>query len=297
MTQHRDQGHGRACGEPTAARPPASPRTRSSATPTLSSALRRPGAARRRHRVAGRSAPGRRFSNFGFGFLDDRGLEPGHRELRRAGADLRHPVTSVIAMLIGVPVSFGIAIFLTELCPRLAAPADRHRGRAARRHPPIIYGIWGLFVFAPFLQRTVQPSDRHARRRAGLGHLFAGPPYGIGIFTAGLDPRDHGAALHRRDHPRRLRDRAAVLQGIGLRPGLHDLGGGLQGRHPLHARRRHRRHHAGPRPRARRDHGGHLRDRQRAPHLRLDPARRAPRSRRPSPTSSPRRSATSTPRR
>ena len=57
-----------------------------------------------------------------------------------------------------MPLSFGIAMFLTELCPGLAA--------AARSAPPIellagipsiIYGIWGLFVFAPFLQSTVQP--------------------------------------------------------------------------------------------------------------------------------------------
>lgn len=96
-------------------------------------------------------------------------------------------VTSIIAMLISVPVSIGIAIFITELCP---AWAKRPVGIAIELLagiPSIIYGIWGLFVLAPFLQRTVQPFLIAAFADVpGLSSLFAGPPYGIGIFTAGL---------------------------------------------------------------------------------------------------------------
>lgn len=96
-------------------------------------------------------------------------------------------VTSFIAMLIGIPVSIGIAIFLTELCPH---PWRRPIGTAIELLagiPSIIYGIWGLFVFAPFLQATLQPFliDGFAPIPV-LNGLFAGPPYGIGVFTAGL---------------------------------------------------------------------------------------------------------------
>ena len=97
-------------------------------------------------------------------------------------------VTSLIAMLIAVPVGFGIAFFLTELCPLWLRRPIGIAIELLAGIPSIIYGIWGLFVFAPFLQtaRAAVP-DRHVRQRAGaVGSLFAGPPYGIGMLTAGL---------------------------------------------------------------------------------------------------------------
>ncbi len=96
-------------------------------------------------------------------------------------------VTSLIAMLIAVPVGLLIAMFLTELCPlRLRRPIGTAIELLAGI-PSIIYGIWGLFVFAPFLQRTLQPALIHLFGPVpGLNALFAGPPYGIGILTAGL---------------------------------------------------------------------------------------------------------------
>jgi phosphate transport system permease protein len=96
-------------------------------------------------------------------------------------------VTSTIAMLIGVPVSLGIAFFLTEICPeRLRRPIGIAIELLAGI-PSIIYGIWGLFVFAPWFQATVQPFliDTFANVPL-LNQLFAGPPYGIGMLTAGL---------------------------------------------------------------------------------------------------------------
>ncbi len=96
-------------------------------------------------------------------------------------------MTSLIAMAIGVPVSFGIALFLTEMSP---AWLRRPLGTAIEllaAIPSIIYGMWGLFVFAPLFQSHVQPL-----LIGGLGGLpvvgvlFEGPPFGIGMMTAGL---------------------------------------------------------------------------------------------------------------
>ena len=96
-------------------------------------------------------------------------------------------VTSLIAMVVGIPLSFGVAVFITELCP---APLKRPLSIAIELLagiPSIIYGIWGLFVFAPFLQAHVQPFLIATLGHVpGLGVLFAGPPFGIGILTAGL---------------------------------------------------------------------------------------------------------------
>ena len=96
-------------------------------------------------------------------------------------------VTSLIAMLIGVPVSFGIALFLTELSP---AWLKRPLGTAIEllaAIPSIIYGMWGLFVFAPLFQAHVQPLLAESLGALpGIGRLFEGPPLGIGMLTAGL---------------------------------------------------------------------------------------------------------------
>ena len=96
-------------------------------------------------------------------------------------------VTSLIAMLIGVPVSFGIALFLTELSPTWL---KRPLGTAIEllaAIPSIIYGMWGLFVFAPIFQTHLQPALIESFGSIpGLGRLFAGPPLGIGMLTAGL---------------------------------------------------------------------------------------------------------------
>jgi phosphate transport system permease protein len=96
-------------------------------------------------------------------------------------------VTSAIAMLISVPIGIGIAIFLTELCPR---PLQRPIGIAIELLagiPSIIYGIWGLFVLAPILQMDVMPGLIAVTSGIPvLSTLFAGPPFGIGVLTAGL---------------------------------------------------------------------------------------------------------------
>jgi phosphate transport system permease protein len=96
-------------------------------------------------------------------------------------------VTSAIAMLIGIPVAFGIAIFITELCPPWLKRPIGTLIELLAAVPSIIYGIWGLFVFAPVLQSTLEPFLINTLGNVPwIGALFAGPPLGIGIMTAGL---------------------------------------------------------------------------------------------------------------
>ncbi|MGA7540511.1 MAG: phosphate ABC transporter permease subunit PstC [Steroidobacteraceae bacterium] len=96
-------------------------------------------------------------------------------------------VTSVIAMVLALPVSFGIAVFLTELAP---AWLKRPVGMAIEllaAIPSIIFGFWGLFILAPVLQLHVEPwisNTLGAIPFAGI--LFQGAPYGIGVLTAGI---------------------------------------------------------------------------------------------------------------
>ena len=91
-------------------------------------------------------------------------------------------VTSLIAMLIAVPVGLFIALFLTELCPMWLRRPIGIAIELLAGIPSIIYGIWGLFVFAPFLQQYVQPFLIAVFGAVPvLSTLFEGPPYGIGF--------------------------------------------------------------------------------------------------------------------
>ena len=95
--------------------------------------------------------------------------------------------TSFIALLFAFPISFGIALFLTEICP---AWLKRPLGTAVELLagvPSIIYGMWGLFIFAPFFAEYVQPGLKNTLGNLpGIGKLFQGPTIGIGILTAGI---------------------------------------------------------------------------------------------------------------
>jgi len=96
-------------------------------------------------------------------------------------------ITSIIAIVIAVPVGLGVAIFLTEICPPVLRRPISIAIELLAGIPSIIYGIWGLFVFAPFLQTYVQPGLIALFEPIPvLNNLFAGPPYGIGVLTAGL---------------------------------------------------------------------------------------------------------------
>jgi phosphate transport system permease protein len=86
-----------------------------------------------------------------------------------------------------VPVSIGIALFLTDIAPRWSRAPIAVAIELLAAIPSIIYGMWGLFIFAPFMAANVEPwlSD-HLGSKAIIGPLFSGPPIGIGMLTAGI---------------------------------------------------------------------------------------------------------------
>ena len=138
-------------------------------------------------------------------------------------------VTSLIALVIAVPVSFGIALFLTELSP---AWLKRPLGTAIEllaAVPSIVYGMWGLLVFGPMLATCVQqPLQAVFGRRAGARRAVVRPARGHRHPVGRDHPGDHDHPLHRRRDARRVRRHAADAEGVGLRAGLHHLGSGVR---------------------------------------------------------------------
>ncbi|HTR13564.1 MAG TPA: phosphate ABC transporter permease subunit PstC [Roseiarcus sp.] len=127
------------------------------------------------------------FQAFGLGFFTDQIWNPVTEKFGAAAPIFGTLVTSAIAMAIAVPVGIGIAIFLTELCPPSLRRPIGIAVELLAGIPSIIYGIWGLFIFAPFLQQYVQPGLIALFANVpALNSLFAGPPYGIGMLTASL---------------------------------------------------------------------------------------------------------------
>ena len=127
------------------------------------------------------------FQHFGLDFFISDSWSPPKERFGAAAAIYGTLATSIIAMLIGVPVGLGIAVFLTELCP----PALRRPIGIAIELlagiPSIIYGIWGVYYFKPFMQAYVEPFIIGTLGAIpGIGVLFAGPPLGYGILTAGF---------------------------------------------------------------------------------------------------------------
>jgi phosphate transport system permease protein len=130
---------------------------------------------------------------FGFDFLIEERWNPVTEKFGAFASIYGTLITSFIAMLFAVPFGLLIALFLTELCPMWLRRPIGIAIELLAGIPSIIYGIWGLFVFAPFLQRTLQPTlidffgdNPWFGTIPGLSTLFEGPPYGIGMLTAGL---------------------------------------------------------------------------------------------------------------
>lgn len=127
------------------------------------------------------------FSEYGLAFLVTESWNPVTEKFGAIAPIFGTIVTSFIAMVIAVPLGLLIAMFLTELCPMWARRPIGIAVELLAGIPSIIYGIWGLFVFAPFLQAHVQPALISFFGNVPLlSTLFAGPPYGIGMLTASL---------------------------------------------------------------------------------------------------------------
>jgi len=96
-------------------------------------------------------------------------------------------VSSCIALVIAVPISFGVAIFLTELAPHWLRRPIGTAIELLAAIPSIIYGMWGLFVFAPVMSEYFQPWLQNLFGNAPIvGALFQGAPLGIGMLPAGI---------------------------------------------------------------------------------------------------------------
>ncbi|ARP87553.1 phosphate ABC transporter permease subunit PstC [Bordetella genomosp. 9] len=126
-------------------------------------------------------------AQYGLSFLWTNDWDPVKRNFGAVVPIVGTLATSIIALIIAVPVSFGIAMFLTELSPTwLRRPLGTAIEMLAAI-PSIIYGMWGLFVFVPVFQQYIQPTLIDVLSGIPLiGGWFSGPPFGIGIFTAGL---------------------------------------------------------------------------------------------------------------
>ncbi len=127
------------------------------------------------------------FKKFGLSFIFSTKWNPVTEEFGALVSIYGTIVTSIIAMIIGIPVSLGIAIFITELCPTWLKQPVATAIELLAAIPSIIYGMWGLFVFAPFFADHIEPwlSDTLGNVPI-IAPLFSGPPLGIGVLTAGI---------------------------------------------------------------------------------------------------------------
>lgn len=122
-------------------------------------------------------------TKFGFGFITSNAWNPVTEEFGAAGSIFGTMVSTLIAMVIAVPLSLAIALFLAQLAPPAVRRITGGAIELLAAVPSIIYGMWGLFVFAPVMADHVQPALQDS---LGFLPLFQGPPMGIGMLTAGL---------------------------------------------------------------------------------------------------------------
>ncbi|AZS82019.1 phosphate ABC transporter permease subunit PstC [Achromobacter sp. SD115] len=127
------------------------------------------------------------FSTFGFEFLWSSDWDAVNHKFGALVPIYGTLVTAFIAMLIAVPVSFGIAYYLTEVAPKWLRQPVASAIELLAGIPSIIYGMWGLFVFVPVMAEYVNPwLDEHIGALPFIGVLFSGPPLGMGMLTAGI---------------------------------------------------------------------------------------------------------------
>jgi phosphate transport system permease protein len=127
------------------------------------------------------------FERFGLAFLWRDAWDPVQQDFGALVPIYGTLVTAAIALVIAVPVSFGIAMFLTEIAPRWLRTPVGAAIELLAGIPSIIYGMWGLFVLVPYLAEYVYPwVNDNLGALPLVGALFQGPPLGLGMGTAGL---------------------------------------------------------------------------------------------------------------
>ena len=127
------------------------------------------------------------FGTFGWGFITSREWDAVGGRFGALVPIYGTLVSSVIALIIAVPVSIGIALFLTDIAPRWSRGPIGVAIELLAAVPSIIYGMWGLFVFAPLMAAHVEPwLDDRLGRLPVVGEFFSGPAIGIGLLTASI---------------------------------------------------------------------------------------------------------------
>lgn len=125
--------------------------------------------------------------HFGFHFLWNSDWNPVKQTFGALSAIVGTLLSSLIALLIAVPVSFGIAILITQVLPEGPAQWIGRIIEITAAIPSIIYGMWGLFVLAPFLGKYIQPGLINTFSDIPvLNYIFGGLPIGIGVLAAGI---------------------------------------------------------------------------------------------------------------
>ncbi|MGH9509540.1 MAG: phosphate ABC transporter permease subunit PstC [Terriglobales bacterium] len=122
-------------------------------------------------------------NEFGWRFFGHQTWDPVMGEFGALSFIYGTVVSSLLALVLAVPVALGVAIFNTEMCPRVLRGPLSFISELLAAIPSVIYGLWGIFVLAPLLRQYVQP---WLARNFGWTGLFEGPPYGIGMLAAGV---------------------------------------------------------------------------------------------------------------
>ena len=127
------------------------------------------------------------FRQFGFGFLFSTAWDPVNEIYGAAGPIVGTVITSLLSLAMALPLALGVAVFLVEFCPRQFARPIAIAVELLAGIPSIVYGMWGLFVLAPFFATYVQmPLMMDLDPNSVLGRMFYGVPNGANIFTASV---------------------------------------------------------------------------------------------------------------
>jgi phosphate transport system permease protein len=120
---------------------------------------------------------------FGFKFFAGNDWDPVNEQFGALPFIYGTLVSSLVALVIAVPLSIGVAVFTTEMCPKPARGPLSFFVELLAAVPSVIYGLWAMFVLVPLLSGSVQP---FLAKTLGWTGLFTGPPYGIGMLAAGI---------------------------------------------------------------------------------------------------------------